>query len=292
MSNEEDPAELRKLSRWFVFTDNKADEAFLRSHVDSGYVRWMAYEPETAPSTGKAHLQGYMYTPQPHSSLAVRKKMKMWAKPMKGSLASNEAYCSKEGKWTEYGTCPAQGERTDILQLRDHVLSGAATVSTILEEQPHMHHIYGRTLTALEDLFQSRQSRNFVTQAIWLYGPTGQGKTRVVWDTYPHEKIYNYKDDNGWWENYRGQEVCLMDDFRGAIPYHQLLKLADRYPYEVRRRNRAPAPFVSRIIIVTSACPPAEVYHNLSATDNLDQLFRRFTVIKVENGQLPILPVL
>lgn len=44
---------------------------------------------------------------------------------------------------------------------------------------------------------------------LWLWGPSGTGKTRYVCDTYPN---YYEKDKSKYWNGYKGQDVVLIDE--------------------------------------------------------------------------------
>ena len=72
--------------------------------------------------------------------------------------------------------------------------------------------------------------------------------------------------------------MVIFDEFRGQIPFNELLRIVDIHPtYSVRRRCREPMPFISKKVIITSALPPWEVYKHLDQGDSLAQLYRRFT---------------
>lgn len=253
-----------------------------------GWLKFIAYGHETCPETGKQHLQAYLSL---NESLTTNLKnaQKFFERkgfpkgtirlaPMKGSLEQNETYCSKEGNFVKIGKEPAQGKRTDLLELKEQILAGK-TVDEIVVEEPHTFHQYGRTLERLEDIANLSRKRSSPTQGYWFWGSTGTGKSRLAHECVQPDELYSLPvEDKGWWDGYKNQAVTLLDDFRGNITYSSLLRLADRYPHNVPRRNRQPSPFTSKVVIVTSSGRPESIYHNLD--ESFDQIKRRFKIFE------------
>lgn len=127
-----------------------------------------------------------------------------------------------------------------------------------------------------------------MTKGLWLYGKAGEGKSfiaeslvRKYGDFYRHDV-----EDKGWWDKYHGEENVLLQDFRGGLKYSELLNLVDRYAHTVPRRNVGTIPFVAKRVVVTAAGPPSAVYQNLAAWDGLEQIHRRFLVLRVEGNRI------
>ena len=154
-------------------------------------------------------------------------------------------------------------------------------------ENPMVGHQYGRTLDRIEDIHNQTKRRSEKTEGIWMFGETGVGKSHYVYSKHEIDDIYVLNlEDNGWWDEYRGQPVVMIDDFRGQVTYSMLLRLADKWPMTVKRRNRAPVQFTSTILYVTSSLKPSEVYVNLAARDSLKQLGRRFKIYEMLEGSI------
>ena len=64
-----------------------------------------------------------------------------------------------------------------------------------------------------------------------------------------------------------------------------LLKMLDKYPFTVRRRGKAPMPFLARKVTITTCMTPDQLYTNLHASDKLGQLYRRCSVIVHEREE-------
>lgn len=184
----------------------------------------------------------------------------------------------------EYGIKPynTQGQRTDLVQMKNSILAGEQTSEDILVAMPGLFHQYGRTIEKLEDIAMRGRFRNEMTLCDWIVGDTGKGKShRAFKDFHPTTHYVLPLQDKGWWDGYRQQEVVIINEFRGQIPYSELLDLIDKWPKSVPRRGREPLPFTSKKIIITSSLEPNEVYHNLSINDSLTQLYRRINIIRV-----------
>lgn len=243
---------------------------------------------EFCPDTGRLHWQSFAYFKREITLTAAIKiiqgffDIKCHVEICRGSIKDNFEYCSKNKIYYESGVLPkGQGARTDLKLVKDDIMSGKKTSDDILLENPEFHHQYGRTLDRIEDLYLRTKFRTTPTTGEWIYGPTGVGKSMKAFTNYTPETHYNVPDDNGWWDNYKGQETVIFNDFRGWLKYEKLLEMVDRYPFDVPRRNRKPIPFTSKHVIITSSLSPEEVYKNRNSEDKIEQLYRRFKITKL-----------
>lgn len=180
-----------------------------------------------------------------------------------------------------------QGQRTDLNFVKEEIMLGKS-VDQIALETPMTYHQYGRTLEKLEDIKNKKIWRHEMTSGTWYHGKTGTGKSHVAFHEYNPETCYLWTNDKGWWDGYEGQETVIMNDFRGEIPYNMMLQLIDKYPMNVPRRNRKPAPFISKNIIITSSLHPKKIYHNRDEEDDIEQLIRRVKVIELSENPIAL----
>lgn len=277
-------------SRVFVTTNWNMDEDILEKLVIDGKLRFIAYGKEKCPTTGKDHFQTYFmfHNQRSVSAKSLKKYGDMFGpihchvQPMFGSLASNEAYCSKEGNLTKLGDEPKQGSRADLKDVVARIQNGEETADNICVEDPGYYHMYGRTLTKAEDIIKRKMYRKWMTKGIWYCGTTGVGKSHAAFQGYDPETHYVKPVLDEWWDGYTGQETVILNDFRGQIPFAEILNLVDKWPHYVKRRCREPTPFLAKTVIVTSSMHPCTVYSNVCQDgDSLDQLRRRFEIIKL-----------
>lgn len=280
-------------TRLFCFTNFNLSLNY-SSIIESSTAQYIIIGDEICPNTGRPHHQGFIY----FSAARRCQKNKEGVyfsknvgkllgganhRACSGNLDQNCDYCSKDDKVTEFGDKPKQGYRTDLDSVKQCLLDGSLSCDTICCENPSLYHQYGRTLSKLEDIALRKKFRTWMTKGIWLWGGTGTGKSHRAFENYHPDTHYVFPNDGGWWDGYTGQETVIINEFRGSITFSEMLDLTDKYPKTVRRRCREPVPFLAKLIIVTSALPPDEVYYNAcNDIDSLDQLERRFEITELK----------
>ena len=118
--------------------------------------------------------------------------------------------------------------------------------------------------------------RTWITTCDWRYGLSKTGKSAAAFKDYHPDTHYRWKlNDKGWQDGYKGQEIIIINEFRGQIQYSELLDMIDCYPFDVCRRNFGPIPFMAKHIIITSSMQPNAIYKLLAENDSLDQIYRK-----------------
>lgn len=241
-------------------------------------VSYFVYGKEICPDTGRPHLQYFVEFKSPKLFSTIKKKFpKLHFVSRDGTALQASDYCKKDEDYVEGGELSKQGARSDLKLLCAALRSGEKTIDDVLCEDPVVYHQYGRTLKACEDFYFRKVKRTTMTTCDWYVGPTGSGKSHRAYTE--HLDAYDYPYDGDWCDGYRAQDTMIINDFRGQITYSTLLRLIDKWPCTVRVRNCQPRPFVSKHIVITSSKRPEEIYRNLAADDNIDQLLRRVQII-------------
>lgn len=245
--------------------------------------------------TGTPHLQCYVeFSDQVTFAQAQQGFSKGHMESRKGTSKQASGYCKKGSEqaadyeiffhcpsqdWDgeEYGTLSNQGKRTDIDQFVEALETGASMRSTALS-QPSTYVKYHKGFHALRNMMLEPRMLDANPQVIWLHGPTGYGKTRDAYTKYwPDEPHYVWRPSNGnWWDGYDGESKVIMDEFRGQMPWADLLGLLDRNEF------RAPVKggFVhiqADKFVITSPFAPEDVYRSDDRVDRVAQLIRRIT---------------
>lgn len=278
-------------TRLWCFTNFNLDFNY-EEYYNSTTAEYIIYGTEVCPKTKRTHHQGFVYFSGARSSVkGVAKQLgKCHVEACRGNLDQNCDYCEKDDNITEYGVKPQQGHRTDLCAVKDKILNGDLKVDDIVVENPCLYHQYGRTLNKLEDIALRKRYRNWMTIGEWYYGKTGTGKSHKAFDGFSPETHYVLNiQDGGWWCGYSGQEVVIINEFRGQIQFSELLDLLDKYPKTVKRRGREPVPFLAKKVIITSSMRPCDVYSNIfNDAEAYQQLERRLKIVEFsvqfENG--------
>lgn len=200
----------------------------------------------------------------------------------------------------ECGVISKQGQRTDLIKIKGEMNAGK-TVRQLRNEDPMLIHQYGRVLQELENDINREKVRNDVmTTCTWIHGKPGRGKSHMAFvdelasiGGYHPDKVYDWDLEQEFQCGYEGQEIVIINEFKGPhqIKYGTLLKLIDKWPMKIKRKNPLAArEFISKHIIITSVFSPEEIQWNLHSSDDLDQLLDRIEVkeLKGENKRRKI----
>ncbi|AGI95802.1 replication-associated protein [Starling circovirus] len=254
--------------RWCFTLNNPTEEeiAAVKAWQHSEYH--YAIVGKEKGEQGTPHLQGFIHLKKKVRLTSLKKVLQRahWEKA-RGSDEDNEKYCSKEGDVILTIGIPVKGNRSDLAGAVAAVKAGRG-MSEIAREFSETYVRYGRGLRDLALLIGQKQ-RDFKTEVIVLTGPSGVGKSRWA-NEQVGTKFYKMKGD--WWDGYCNEDIVIIDDFYGWIPFCELLRLCDRYPHKVPVKGSY-VEFNSKQIIITSNTPPDSWYNEDKCY--VQALFRR-----------------
>jgi len=112
---------------------------------------------------------------------------------------------------------------------------------------------------------------------LWIWGPTGTGKSKKVWDEYPD--AYR-KMCNKWWDGYNDQPTVVLEDIGLTHEYlgDHLKIWADRFPFRSEMKGRTVMLRPERIVI-TSNYHPDQLWKDPGV---LNPILRRFAIVKLD----------
>lgn len=179
------------------------------------------------------HLQGFISFGKRKSLAQVRRLVSSRAhfEVARGSPKQAADYCKKDDDFEEFGVIPrGQGERTDLAACIKAIKEGKS-LREIAEEHPSTVLRYGSGVQRLRMFV--RPERKSPPEIWTLWGKTGTGKTRRVWEFADVSQLWCHPGDR-WFDGYDGQDAVLFDDFDGSwFKLSYLLKLLDRYVFQV-----------------------------------------------------------
>jgi len=200
-------------------------------------VKYCIWQKEVGEN-GTPHLQGVVFFGAAIRLSTLKNKYHPTAhwEPRRGSIDEAIEYCSKEdtrveGPW-EFGTRPKPGQRNDLLELQKDLDDGLS-MKEVSSNHFHPYLKYSRSIQGYRRLHQnSRTQKTFVG---CIYGETGVGKSKLMAEKFPD--AYWKSCGNQWWDDYDFQEVVIIDEYYGWLPYAYLLRLLDRYPMTVETKG-------------------------------------------------------
>lgn len=243
-----------KLQRVCFTLNNYTEEQFeaIKRHVFVDETAYAVIGKEKGES-GTPHLQGYInFGRKNRKTFATLKSLLFNAhiELAKGSDFDNQKYCSKDGDYYEHNTPVGQGKRSDLNLCVSKLVLGKR-VNEVALEHPEIFVKYCRGMRELSYIVRSQEVRDFKTVVYVLIGPPGTGKSRYCYEKAKAMGDLYYKPRGQWWDGYDGQTSVIIDDFYGWLKYDDLLKLCDRYPYQVPIKGGY-VQFCSKNIFITS----------------------------------------
>lgn len=224
----------------------------LREETNCSYLLMGAEE------VNRKHFQGYIEWEKKKLGSAI---MKMFLRVFgqsghyedaKGDAEQNLIYITKQDKDAYSWGAPSKGRgrRNDLAELFDMAIAGAGDRELIATD-PGRWAVHRRALTEARQLYAPK--RTWPSKLIFLWGPTGTGKSMHAEELEPETMTYREPFMNGYTTF---NEVILFDDFdwsKMSVKYW--LKMCDRYPMTVETKG-ACVNFAPKTIIFTSNDDP------------------------------------
>ncbi len=238
--------------------DNFPDEyAMILHHSDTWTTADEIDEPEHKAGTlKKAHTHvALCFQEQRHLS-AIAKKI-----GIKPNYIRRRPSRSKELRYLVHVDHPSKYQypidevEGPLKQILECLLTGTSKQSAdifqmVLDGKSNFDiiKIYPSAYTKLAQIDQLRQMvvrekyknqwRDLEVTYIW--GESGTGKTRSVMEKYGYENVYRVSSYDHPFDQYKGQDVILFDEFRSSLGLADMLSYLDGYPLELpcRYTNR------------------------------------------------------
>jgi hypothetical protein len=230
---------------------------------------------EEGHETHHRHYQIYVEAPNPvHFTSLKRRCPDAHIEPRKGSKKQAFDYCSKQdtrisgpyfhGITEEDCKASNPGSRTDLKELSELITSGTSVDELLLN--PDYSTSLSRCMNwarSLENATFSQRMARYRTEdrnvsVHYVWGEPGIGKTFSI-KTRPGVFEPSY---DGRWDDYKGEDTILFDEFSGQIPLYQMNRYLEGY-----RDTRLPARYHDSFacyhdVYIVSNYPPQHFYHH------------------------------
>ena len=232
---------------------------------------------------GTYHTHVYLYSTSPMRFGTLKKRFPTaHIEKAIGTSQENRDYMRKEGKWAEtakaetrvegtfkeFGVLPneASEKSPKMAQLMQDVKDGYSTTEIIENDPSFAFKI--NDIEALREklLFERFRKENRPVRTNYLFGDSGTGKTRSIYEKHAPEDVYritNYSGQSGArFDDYHGEPVIVFEEFHSQVPISAMLNFLDIYPL------RLPARYRDRVacfdtVYITSNIPLEDQYRDI-----------------------------
>lgn len=241
-----DTQDLKASRRWtFTIMNPKDDDysAVMWLYAEKKHITYMVLGNEICPSTKAPHIQGAVFLDRGYTMKGLKANgfARAHLEKMRGSAKQAIDYCKKDGDFTEVGTPPAQGARTDLKQLAKNVMEGKEkTIVQLYKENPAATIQFSKGMeklwTAIRNVPSNAPFRK--PNVLYIWGTTGLGKSREArrrMDDGPIAYWQKNADSQQWWDGYAYEPGVIFNELRGAhYKLSTLLTWLDGYPFSVQ----------------------------------------------------------
>lgn len=272
--------------KWALVINNP-----LEAGLDHAAIREILYRFSPAyfcmadeiATTGTYHTHIFLFSPSPMRFSTVKNRFSTaHIEKAYGSAKANRAYILKEGHWAdtdkaetsvsgtfeEWGDLPAEKEEEapEMFKLIQDLRAGK-TVMEIIEDNPKLAFRIREIETLRQAILEEKYSaENRALEVTYLYGASGTGKTRGIFEKHDRKSICRITDYGGRngvrFDAYHCQDVLVLEEFHSQIPISAMLNYLDIYPLTL------PARYTDRIacytkVYITSNIPLEEQYRDI-----------------------------
>lgn len=217
--------------------------------------------------SGTEHIHVYVRCSYPVRFNAVRKMFEgAHIEVARGTYAENEAYLSKQSEpvyfYVEDGEVKRKEKEEKKAELRVNKKGVWATVKEMIDQGMEVDFILNEFPSMLvhrdkiERYAAERIKKKYTPMTcIYMFGKPGVGKTSMVYEVEGYDNVYRVVDYKNPFDQYNGEGVIVLDDYRGQLEESFLLALMDVYPVFLPCRYRDKYRKANKIYILSNMEP-------------------------------------
>ena len=272
--------------KWLLTINNPLDHGMTHDEIID---RAQKFNPDYVcladeiGASGTLHTHVYLYSASPMRFGTVKKRFPTaHIDRAHGTVQDNRAYIRKEGKWAdtdksetrvegtfkEFGELPdeASEKSPKYARLLQCVKDGMSNKEILAIDPSFAFHLEHIDKLRQDIRFEKYLTENRFIKVHYLWGDSGTGKTRSIYEKHPPEeicRITHYPSrGNVQFDAYKGQSVLVFEEFHSEVPISMMLNLLDIYPLML------PARYHDRIacyltVYITSNIPLEEQYKDI-----------------------------
>lgn len=245
--------------------------------------------------TGTYHTHVFLYTPSPVRFSTIKGRFPTaHIEKAFGSVQQNKEYVQKSGKWAEtekaetrvpgsfeeWGEIPTEGQEKSpqMAQLITDIRGGMTTAEILASAPGFAFRVKDIDMLRQTLLAERYAAENRVLNVVYLFGASGTGKTRGIFERHGSRDIYrmtNYRTGRGVsFDGYSGQDVLVFEEFNSQIPIEEMLNYLDVYPLYLPARYADKVACFTKVYI-TSNIPLTAQYRDVQYSR--PETFKAFT---------------
>ena len=249
----EQPKKNKQARDWCFTVNNpvQTEQEFLEYLKTVSDLRYAVFQRERAPETGTEHYQGYFEFTQPKWFTTIKKYLSKANIGVDAHIEQRRAkrtqarlYCMDEETrisptYYEYGEFIEDGERTDLTDIMRDIENDISFYDLSKKHGNRFIRVMKWAKEYRQAYLENKYKRQFrKMQVYYIYGSAGCGKTSYVFNKHGYDDVYrttNY--EFGWIDDYNGEKVLFLDEFRSSFKISEILDYLDGQPIRIRGRH-------------------------------------------------------
>lgn len=295
-----------------VFEDYVAFEDHMKQLYESGTITYAVFQIEKGKKTGRIHIQGYLELAKRNRLTALRKKIPFqihWDK-RRGTAIQASNYCKKgpeeeggrySGETIELGTLSTEEDGPSLKGQMIKAIKAGMPKDQVMEEFTPTWMQNHNAVDKYYDRRRVHDERKGVRCALF-WGPAGAGKSYKCKELAKQAEAKGLQGvyqkthhPGGWWPNYKGEQIVIMEDFDYKdpdIPFRTLLKLMEEGTMDVPIKGGF-TQFRGKLLLFNANADVADWYPKQADKDALRRRFESVVFMDTrpefkENGEFKL----